>query len=69
MKQSIFKKPANSNLTMQYEFVDVVRQEIVEMRKNGHSDGEIVAHLKASEWDPQVIYIALSRAKKGEKAK
>jgi hypothetical protein len=64
----LFKK-TNHNLSMQYEFVDLVRQEIVEMRKNNLSDGAIVAHLKEEQWDPQVIYIALSRAKKGEKAK
>lgn len=68
-KRSIFKKPQGHNLTQQYEFVDLVRQEIVEMKKNGSSDGEIITHLKEEEWDPQVIYIALSRAKKGEKAK
>lgn len=64
----LFKK-TNHNLSMQYEFVDLVRQEIVEMRKNGLSEGEIVSHLKKESWDPQVIYIALSRVKKGEKAK
>ena len=62
------KKPKNLSLDMQYQFIDLVRQEILELRKNEKSDGEIVKQLHAEQWDPQVIYIALSRTKKPEKA-
>ncbi|MFH1916243.1 MAG: hypothetical protein ABIJ21_03185 [Nanoarchaeota archaeon] len=62
------KKPKDLSLDMQYQFIDLVRQEIIELRRQGRSDGEIIKQLNSEQWDPQVIYIALSRTKLPEKA-
>ena len=52
------------SLDIQYEFIELVKNQIIEMREQGRSDGEIIAFLKSEKWDPQVIFIALGRVKK-----
>ncbi|MBU1975337.1 MAG: hypothetical protein KKG59_02940 [Nanoarchaeota archaeon] len=62
----IFNTKKAPSLELQYEFVELVKNNITEMRSNGSTDGEIIKTLKEQQWDPQVIFIALSRVKKQE---
>ena len=51
------------SLELQYQFLELVKNQIVEMRGQGMTDAAIIRKLKEHKWDPQVIFIALSRVR------
>jgi hypothetical protein len=63
VKSFLLRKKETPALNLQYQFVDLVKSQIVEMQKEGKSEHEIVEVLKQQRWDAQVIYLALSRLK------
>ncbi|MFH1401204.1 MAG: hypothetical protein ABIH41_06835 [Nanoarchaeota archaeon] len=55
---------APSSLELQYQLMDLVKNQIVEMKDQGQSDSQVIKVLRAQKWDPNVISVAMSRVRR-----
>jgi len=63
VKSYMLRKKDSPSIQLQYQFVELVEAQITELQHEGKSEEEIITCLKEQKWDPQVIYLALSRKK------
>lgn len=69
VKSYLLRKKETPALNLQYQFIELLTSQITDLQSEGKSEQEILEVLKGERWDPQVIYLAMSRTKMPEQEK